>query len=205
MSDASKDLTTFVCPFGKYRFCQMPFGLKNTPAVFQLLMEKVLVSCSEFSAVYIDDILIFSSSWSEHLVHVREVLTALRQAGLTAKPSKCEWGKSHLDYLGHRVGSGKVAVPKHRVQAMADFKLPITKRHLRSFLGSIGYYRRFIPHFTNLSSLLTPSTLVKAPGAVQWTPEKLHAIHSLHKKLCDFCVLTVPSVSDTFELPLVMV
>ena len=130
-------------------------------------MEKVLVSCSEFSAVYIDDILIFSSSWSEHLVHVRKVLTALRQAGLTAKPSKCEWGIGHFDYLGHRVGSDKVAVPKHRVQAMADFKLPITKRHLRSFFGSIDYYRRFIPHFTSLSSLLTSSTSVKAPGAVQ--------------------------------------
>ena len=134
MSDASKDLTTFVCPFGKYRLRQMPFELKNAPAVFQLLMEKVLVSCNEFSAVYIDDILIFSSSWSEHLIHVRKVLTALREAGLTAKPSKYEWGRSHLDYLDHRPGSGKVAVLKQHVQAMADVKLPITKRHLQSFL-----------------------------------------------------------------------
>ena len=74
MSDASKYFTTFVYPFGKHRFRWMPYGLKNTPAFFELLMEKVLVSCNEFSVVYIDDILIFSSSWSEH---ARKVLTAL--------------------------------------------------------------------------------------------------------------------------------
>jgi len=92
----------------------MPFGLKNALAVFQLLI-KMLVSCSKLTAVYINNILIFSSSWSKHLIHVRKVLTALRQAGLTAKPSKCKWEKSHLDYIGHRVGSRKFAVPEQRV------------------------------------------------------------------------------------------
>ena len=68
MSEESKDLTTFVCPIGKFCFRHMPFGLKNAPAVFQLLMEKALVSCKDFSAVYIDDIIIFSSCWDEHNV-----------------------------------------------------------------------------------------------------------------------------------------
>ena len=125
MSEESKDLTTFVCPFGKYRFRRMPFGLKNAPAVFQLLMEQVLVSCKDFSPVYIYDIIIFSSCWDEHIEHVRKVLSALRVTGLTAKPSKCQWGRRHLDYLGHRVGCGKVAVPEHRVVAMAEYRQPV--------------------------------------------------------------------------------
>ena len=200
MAEKCKDFTTFVCPFGKFKFRRMPFGLKNAPAVFQILMEKVLATCREFSAVYIDDILIFSNSWVDHLDYVHKVLMALRLAGLTAKPSKCEWGRQYLDYLGRRVGSGKVAVPEQRVEAMADFKLPVTRKDLRSFLGSIGYYQRFIPHFAKSSSLLTPATLVKAPGTVRWTLEMLDASHCLRKSLCDICILTVPSVSDTFEL-----
>ena len=200
MSEKSKDLTTFVCPFGKYCFRRMPFGLKNAPAVFQLLMEKVLVSCKDFSAVYIDDIIIFSSCWDEHIEHVRKVLSALKVTGLTAKSSKCQWGKRHLDYLGHRVGCGKAAVPEHRVVTMAEYRKPVRRKDLRSFLGSIGYYRHFIPNFAKFSSLLTTATSVKAPGTVRWTPEMLDAFHSLRKSLCGFCVLTVPSVHDVFEL-----
>jgi len=104
MEDQSKDLMTFVCLFEKFRFRRMSFRLCNAPAIFQLLMEKVLATCRDFSAVYIDDVLVFSKSWSEHLVHVKRVLFTLKEAGLTAKPSKCQWGRSHLDYLGHRVG-----------------------------------------------------------------------------------------------------
>ena len=116
----------------------MPFGLKNALAVFQALMEKVLSSCKDFSAVYIDDILIFSNSWSEHLCHVRKVLHALRQAGITAKPEKRQWSRSYIDYLGHRIGCGKIAVPRQREVAMAEFKRPITRKDLRSFMGSEG-------------------------------------------------------------------
>jgi len=90
MEDSSRDLTTFVYPFGRFRFQRMPFALKNAPAVFQALMKKVLSSCKDFSAVYIDDILVFSNSWSEHLCHIERVLQSLRQAGLTAKHWKCQ-------------------------------------------------------------------------------------------------------------------
>ena len=96
MDEDSKNLTTFVCPFGKFRFRRMPFGLKNAPAVFQSLMERVLAECRNFAAVYINDILIFSSSWAEHVGHVRKVLMVLKKAGLTAKPSKRQWGRGTL-------------------------------------------------------------------------------------------------------------
>ncbi len=200
MAGESCDLTTFVSPWGKYRFKRMPFGLKNAPAMFQSLMETVLKECLVFASVYIDDVLIYSSSWSEHLQHIEQVLVALKEAGLTAKPGKCQWGRCHLDYLGHRVGGGKVAVPWHRVQVMAEFRQPVTKRDLRAFLGSVGYYRRFIPNFAAHSALLTPATSGMAPVTVRWNQEMLGAFDHLRKSLCSHCVLTVPCVSDVFQL-----
>jgi len=82
----------------------MPFELRNTTSVFQNLMEKILAPCKGFARAYIDDVLIYSSSWSDHLVHLGKVLEALSAAGLTAKPEMCQWRRIYLDYLGHRVG-----------------------------------------------------------------------------------------------------
>ncbi len=93
--------------------------------------------------------------FASHLVHVEEVLCALSRAGLTAKPTKCSWGKAKLEYLGHLIGGGKVAVPQHRVTDMLKFKRPVTQTQLRSFLGSMGFYRKFIPKFATLSSVLS--------------------------------------------------
>ncbi len=200
MEESAKDFTTFVCPFGRFRYRTMPFGLRNAPAIFQALMEKVLAGCVEYCSVYIDDVLVFSNSWTEHLHHVKEVLLALRKAGLTAKPFKCERGKSHLDYLGHRVGSGQVAVPESRVEAIESYRQPVTRRDLRAFIGTAGYYRRFIRDFAKFHAILSPSTSGKAPGTVQWTPEMLNAFHCLRHGLSEYVILNVPCVSDSFQL-----
>ena len=97
---ADRDKTAFVIPFGKYRFRRMPFGLRNGPTTFQRAMQDVLAGQEEYLSVYIDDILIFSHSWEEHVIHVRAVLEALRQHGLTEKPSKYVWGAKTLEYIG---------------------------------------------------------------------------------------------------------
>ena len=115
-----RDITTFLSPKGKFRFVRMPFGLKNAPSHFQRTMEKVLAPVADCAAVYIDDIIIFSSSWKEHLDHLVRVFECFRQAGLTAKSSKCSFGKSYMEYLGHTTGSGTLAVPKQRITALAN-------------------------------------------------------------------------------------
>ena len=84
-------------------------------------METLLRKCNEFASVYIDDVLIYSNTRDGHLTHVQAVLEALGEAGLTAKPSKCQWGRQHVEYLGHQIGCGKVAVPAHRVKDMKIF------------------------------------------------------------------------------------
>lgn len=111
VDEDSRNKTAFTCPFGKYQFTRMSFGLKYAPAVFQRLMDSVLRPCFSYSAPYTDDVLIFSESWTGHLDHVMSVLTELRKHGLTAKPVKCEWGMRHVEYLGHIVGDEKVLFP----------------------------------------------------------------------------------------------
>ena len=123
-----KNLTTFLSPKGKFRFLKMPFGLKNAPSHFQRVMERVLQPVSSFAAVYIDDIIVFSDSRSQHIDHLQAVFHCFREAGLTAKPSKCSFGMTSLEYLGHKIGSGTLAVPQHRATALANFKKPNEKR-----------------------------------------------------------------------------
>ena len=120
----------------------MPFGLKNAPAVFQRLMENVLRGCYDWAAPYIDDILVFSQNGIIHTQHLRLVVKALSENGLTLKLEKCIFGKTHLEYLGHFIGCGTVAVPENRASDMANYIRPRTKKQLRSFLGAASYYRR---------------------------------------------------------------
>ena len=107
----SQDMTAFCSPLGKFAFTRMPFGLMNAPATFQRCMQNTLSQQLEFSSIFIDDVLIYSSTWKEHLDHIRGVLEALNEAGLTAKPNKCVWGARSLEYLGHGVGNGLVSIP----------------------------------------------------------------------------------------------
>jgi len=160
----SRDYTTFLAPKGKFRFVRMPFGLKNVPSHFQRTMDKVLDSVKDCSAVYIDNVIIFSSSWEDHHKDLNHVFQQLKTHDLKAKLSKCSFEKAHIEYLGLMVGSGNVVVQQHRVSALGSYKRSITKRTLRSFLGCAFYYRKFIEGFAKLSSLLTPATSVCPKG-----------------------------------------
>ena len=181
----SRDLTTFLSPKGKYRFVRMPFGLKNAPSHFQRTMERVLEPVSDCAAVYIDDIIIFSNSRDDHITHLSRVFDCFKQANLTAKTSKCSFGKTRLEYLGHTIGSGQLAVPEHRIASLATYKCPTTKKTLRSFLGCMSYYRRFINKYADMSALLTPAISVSSPKSVVWTAEMDKAFQQLKVSLCN--------------------
>ena len=196
----SQKKTAFVSPFGKYEFTRMPFGLKNAPAVFQRLMEVVLRDCYGCSAPYIDDVIVFSKSGEEHIQHLRCVLGALRRFGLTIKEEKCQFGREKVEYLGHVIGGGELAVPAHRAAAMADFIQPVTKKQLRSFLGAAGYYRQFVEGYARMSAVLTPLTAKSAPSVVCWTVEGLEAFTWIKVSLVNVCTLTIPTQQDTFSL-----
>jgi len=144
--DISK--TAFRTHQGHYEFLVMPFGLSNAAATFQALMNDVLRPyLRRFVLVFFDDILIYSSSWAEHLQHISIIFNALRAHHLHLKRSKCSFGASSVAYLGHVISAGGVAMDADKIAAVASWPAPWSARALRGFLGLAGYYRKFIRDF----------------------------------------------------------
>ena len=200
VSAPDRQKTAFCTPWGKFEFLVMPFGLRNGPAVFQRLMDQVLLNDGDKSVVYIDDIGVFSSSWEEHCEHIRVVLSRLQEAGLTANTSKCSWAQTHCEFLGHLVGEGMVSPAQLKVQAVQDFARPLTKKNVRQFLGLAGYYRRFIPDYAGHSYFLTEATKKSAPERVAWGSDMSNDFEYLKNCVCCSPCLTLPVVGDNFIL-----
>ena len=192
--------TAFLTPFGKFQFRAMPFGLRNAPSTFQRLMDVALMDKSEYCVAYMDDVLIFSNNWEEHIKHIDEVLSKLEELGLTAKPEKCEWAKVSCTYLGHVIGRGFVNPEEAKVESIKTYKQPKTKTDLRAFLGLVGYYRRFIPDFAKKTLLMTDATKKTAPNIVQWSDELLTEFDVLKKALTGESILALPRYDCPFIL-----
>jgi hypothetical protein len=134
----------------------MSFGLSNAPATFQVLMNDILRPyLCRFVLVFFDDILIYSSSWAEHLQHVGIVLNAPCAHRLHLKCSKCSFGASSVAYLGHVISTEGVAMDADKIAAVASWPVPRSAHALHGFLGLAGYYRKFIRDFGVIAALLT--------------------------------------------------
>lgn len=192
--------TAFATLFGLYQFTVMPFGLQGAPATFQRLMDRVLHGVGDFAAAYLDDIVIFSETWEDHLTHVRSVLSRLQASGLTAKPSKCQFGMAQCVYLGHIVGSGLVKPEHTKIQAVQQTPPPQTKKQVRAFLGLTGYYRRFIPDYASIAAPLSDLTRKNTPAHVTWTAVCEHSFQQLKTLLCTSPVLQAPDFDRPFTL-----
>ena len=192
--------TAFVCHRGKFQFTRMPFGVVNAPAVFQDLMGRILDDCRGFARPYMDDVIIFSGSWERHKGHVRAVLEGLRGAGLTANPKKCCWGGTWMEFLGYRIGGGRMMVREKRVEAIRTYKKPVTKKGLRAFLGVVSFYHRYIAMLAKETATLSPATSKGAPSRVQWTRDMERTFTTIRKCVCDTVMLYVPLPDDKFSV-----
>eukprot|EP00795_Rhopilema_esculentum_P017777 gene17777-biopygen6616 len=150
--DVSK--TAISTPFGLYEFIRMPFGLRNAARTFQRFIDEVLRGL-DFVYAYIDDLLIASSSESEHLQHLELLFTRLSEYGVVLNPSKCIFGSTSLDFLGHHISPEGISPLPTKVQAITDFPPPQSTRQLRAFLGLVNFYRRFIPQCADILQPLT--------------------------------------------------
>ena len=173
VAEEDRDKTTFSCHVGMYRFLRMPFGLVNAPATFQRAMDIILSEVRwESVLVYLDDVIIFSRSFEEHVKHLDLVLQKLSEAGATLKFSKCKFFRQAVDYLGHRLLPHKLQVLKKNVDAISRAEPPTTKTQVRSFLGLCGVYRRFVPHFASIAKPLTVLTKRVRLSALNWDPAR---------------------------------
>eukprot|EP00731_Ephydatia_muelleri_P017889 Em0010g987a len=144
-----------------------------------------------YSAVYLDDIVIYSDNWKDHMKHLKEVFRRLRKAGLTVKLDKCQFGLDQCMYLCHVVGNGTVRPEHSKLEALKDFLITRTKTVVRGFLGLAGYYQRFIPNFAETAAPLSDLTRKTATMEVKWN-ECGKAIEKLKLLLCGEPVLEVP-------------
>ena len=163
-------------------------------------MDRALGHLLGSTSTYIDDVLVFSNTWEEHLVHVRQVLEALAEIGLTAKPTKCVWGGRSLSYLGHMIGAGYTSVPEARIKAIKQYHRPVSKKDLRAFSGTVGYYRRFIPGFAGRAGSLFSALKKGSPDRLVWSDNTSDSFVFLTNSLCSESVLCLPRESDVFTL-----
>lgn len=190
--------TAFKTHQGLYEFKVMPFGLTNAPASFQSLMNHVFQDkLRKHVLVFFDDILVYSRTLEEHVLHVSSVLELMQQHQLFAKESKCLFGQQQLEYLGHIISKEGVSTDPSKVSAMLEWPLPKSIKQLRGFLGLTGYYRRFIKGYGVVSRPL--NNLLKK-GGFSWTDEATKSFEQLKQCMSTAPVLALPDYNIPFTI-----
>jgi hypothetical protein len=183
--------TAFRTRYGHFEFMVLPFGLTNAPGTFMHLMHETFREyLDDFVLVFLDDILIFSKTLEEHEQHVRKVLETLAKSKLYAKESKCEFFKTEVEFLGHIVGRDGVRMMEDKVQAVAEWPVPKNVRDVRAFLGTAGYYRKFIKDFSHISAPITE--LTKEQVKFEWASAHQAAFVALKNAMQTAPVLALP-------------
>jgi hypothetical protein len=155
VKEEHRHLTAFQADGELWEWTVMPFGLCGAPATFQKMMQKILAPYRDFTAVYLDDILVFSATPEQHTEHLALVMEALEKANLMACRVKCHLYRAQLKFLGHEVSNGGIKPNLEKVRAVVNYPRPKTLRQLRGFLALAGWYRRFINDFAGISGCLS--------------------------------------------------
>jgi hypothetical protein len=182
--------TAFSTRYGLYEYLVMSFGLTNAPAYFMYLMNSIFMpELDKFVVVFIDHILVYSKDEEEHASHLHVVLQRLREHHLYAKLSKCDFWLKEIKFLGHTISQAGIAVDPDEVQEVMNLKPPTIVHQIRSFLGLVGYYRRFIPDFSQIAKPMT-GLLKKCEDA----------FHTLRQHLTTAPVLAQPDSGKPFDV-----
>ena len=203
VSEQAKDKTAFVCHKGLFHYHRMPFGLTNAPATFQRLMNQLFEGeMWKFVHIYLDDILIISPNFQEHVTHVEQVLKHLSEAGLRLKPSKCAFAEKKIDYLRFTLSAQGVCPNDGKVLAIKDFPRPTDTKSVRRFLGMVSFYRRYVRDMAAIGRPLTALTRRnKQTGrfvTFEWTSQCEEAFQELKKLLTTAPILRHPNLTKPF-------
>ena len=197
LSEVDQPKTAFHGPDGQYQWTVMPFGLRNASACFQRVMDCTLQGL-DFTACFIDDVIVYSSSAQLHLQHLQEVLERIQAEGLTCHPRKCQFGLRTIPYLGLRVGKGELTVQQAKVAVLDKLPAPTDLGRLRTFLGFTGYYRKFVKDYASICKPLT--VLTRKEETWRWEEAQEKAFRQLCKILQTAPVLRLPQFDQPFIL-----
>ncbi|XP_076877760.1 uncharacterized protein LOC143526887 isoform X2 [Brachyhypopomus gauderio] len=197
LTKRASDISAFSTPDAFLQYTVMPFGLRNAPATFQRLMNLTLGDVKNCVA-YLDDIVIYTETWEHHLEVLDIVFRRLHEASLVLNLEKCEFGRAVVSYLGKMVGQGHVKPLDAKVQAIAEFPVPTTRRELRRFLGMAGYYRCFCKNFAVVVAPLT--NLLRKNALFSWSHECDAAFRAVRLLLSSSPVLAAPKTCTPFKL-----
>jgi hypothetical protein len=177
----------------------MPFGLTNAPSTFMRLMNHVLKPfIGKFVVVYFDDILLYNTSLDEHVEHIKCVLAVLRKECLFANLAKCTFCTDKVVFLGFVVSAQGVEVDEEKIKVVRDWLPPQNVSQVRSFLGLVGFYRRFVKDF---STIATPNNeLTKKDMQFHWGAAQEKAFNKLKTTLTTAPLLALPDFGKTFEI-----
>ena len=189
--------SAFVTPLDKFEFTRCPFGLSQAPAYFQSLINKVIKGLP-FAFRYLDDVLIHSPDIETHLQHIRILFQRLREADLKLKDSKCNYFKTHVQYLGHLVSGKGIKPLPEKLESVKKMPAPTTPKEIKQFLGLVGYYRKFIPRFADIARPMT--NLTKQDVPFEWTLQCQASFEMLKDALITSPILKYPDPNKSYTL-----
>ena len=206
LDEESIPYTAFtVGPLGFYECLRMPFGLTNAPATFQRLMESCLGDLHlNWCIIYLDDIIVYSETPEEHLQRLEAVFQKISKAGLKLKPSKCEFFRPEITYLGHVVSSRGIATDPKKIRAIQQWPRPTTVTEVCRFTGLTNYYRKFVHGYARvarpLHNLVSGKNAKKKRSVVEWTEDCEQSFDQLKRLCSDTPVLAYPDYKQKFKL-----
>jgi hypothetical protein len=196
LDEASREFTAFSTHREHWQFKRLSFGLRNAPSAFQREMQRVL---SHFPwrkvIVYIDDVLVMSETFEEHLELVAKVLLTLEEHGVKIKGQKCHWFEEEVTFLGHVVSSQGLAKPQSYIDAVTSFPRPTTVKELRKFLGLVNFQRKFVSNCSVLMKPLSKLTGGRGSSKIIWSDIMIEAFESLKSEMEKDITLSFPDYS----------
>ena len=197
LTDRAKEISAFVTSKTFYQFRVMPFGMKNAPATFQRLVNRVIDGIDGCQA-YIDDLVVYADTWDEHMKQLHKLFERLTEANLTINLIKSDFCHATVTYLGHVVGQGQIKPIRAKVEAIEQFPQPPNKKALQRFLGMAGCYRKYCPNFSVVAYPMT--NLLKKTAKFVWCKSCTEAFNKIKAILKNSPVLSAPDFERQFYL-----
>ena len=197
MHPDSREKTTFVVELGSYKLLVIPFGLSKAPATFSLLIGKVLKGLP-FATAYLDDIIIWSKTEAEHLLHLQTVFQRLESAGLKLKREKCDFFRKEMEHLGHTVTPEGIRPCQDKIKVVQELQPPTTVREVKGLKGFASYYRRYVANFSKIVRPLT--ALTRKNKEFNWNQDCQNALYRLKEILAGRPLLYHVSIARPYIL-----